>query len=198
MKVIIPFRMVNTIKQPNTSPAMKEYSKVIFSLLGATLIGIVSVGIILSISTEFVRLILIPPVAYGISLLISFIFQTSVCPSTSITTSAITNITVLLSTAFASFILFLESIPILSAFGYSEPISPLTGLPISREGAPEEYAKATDDNKHLKVQFFSSIVKAVLPVYYSEVNKTAIVYLYWMFWMSMLPLYVVLGLQGVC
>jgi len=113
-------------------------------------------------------------------------------------TAALTNITVLIFTGFASLILFLESLPLLSLFGYTEPISPLTGLPISRVSSPEEYAKATDDNKHLKIQFFSGIVKAVLPVYFEELHQTSLVYFYWMFWMSLLPIYSVLGIQGLC
>jgi hypothetical protein len=114
------------------------------------------------------------------------------------TAAAITNLSVLVSTGLVAVVLFLESIPLLSAFGYSEPISPMTGLPISRESSPEEYAKATDDNKHLKIQFLSGIVKAILPVYFEEVHNTSLVYFYWMFCMTLLPLYLVLGVQGIC
>jgi len=182
--------------QVNTST--KEYSKLIFSLIGACSIAVLSIVIVIYIHNQTVRFILIPPLAYLISLVMSYLFQVSVCPSAYMITAALTNITVLIFTGFASLILFLESLPLLSLFGYTEPISPLTGLPISRVSSPEEYAKATDDNKHLKIQFFSGIVKAVLPVYFEELHQTSLVYFYWMFWMSLLPIYSVLGIQGLC
>ena len=178
--------------------ATKEYSKLIFGVIGASVVAVVSLLIIIYLQNNIVRLVIIPPIAYAISLLFSFIFQTSVCPATNMTAAAITNISVLFSTGLVAVVLFLESIPLLSAFGYSEPISPMTGLPISRESSPEEYAKATDDNKHLKIQFLSGIVKAVLPVYFEEVHKTSLVYFYWMFWMTLLPIYLTLGIQGIC
>jgi hypothetical protein len=190
--------MVKAITQPTITVASKEYSKLIFGILGAVTIAIISIGVVVFVPSNLARMLTIPPLAYLVSLLISFIFQSSVCPSVNMTSAAIMNITILLSTGLASFILFLESIPILALFGYTQPINPLTGLPISRESSPEEYATATDDNKHLKIQFFSGIVKAVIPVYFDEINKMALVYLYWMFWMALLPLYTILGIQGVC
>ena len=190
--------MVQPIKQSTVSTTSKEYSKLMFSVIGSVLIGVICMGFVVFIPNALVRTILIPPMAYAVSLFMSYIFQSAVCPSTNMKAASVTNLAVFVSTGLASFVLFLESIPILSYFGYSEPISPLTGLPISKESSPEEYSRATDDNKHLKIEFFSGIVKAVLPVYHSEVNKNAVVYLYWMFWMSMLPLHIVLGLQGVC
>jgi len=82
--------------------------------------------------------------------------------------------------------------------GYSNPIDPNTGQPLNKELNPDLYFKATEDNKHLKIQFLSGIVKAVLPVYFSELHKTSLVYVYWLFWMTLLPLYMALGVQGVC
>jgi hypothetical protein len=184
--------------QSSTTPATKEYTKLIFSLLGACVIALLSIAVIIFIQSHIFRLVVIPPIAYGISLCMSYIFQKSICPSTNMVTVSLLNLTVLFSTGLASLVLFLESLPILSLFGFTDPYSPVTGLPIGKESSPEEYYKATEDNKHLKVQFFSGIVKAILPVYFEEAHQTALVYFYWMFWMSLLPLYTVLGIQGIC
>jgi hypothetical protein len=189
--------MVEAIRQTG-SKSNNETSKFIFSTLGAILVAIVSVGIILFIRSDLVRLIILPPIAYLISLLISFIFQSSVCSATNMSTAAITNIMILLSTGFISFFLYLESLPVLGFMGYSNPIDPMTGQALNKELNPEVYFKATEDEKHLKIQFLSGIVKAVLPVYFSELHKTSLVYVYWLFWMTLLPLYMALGVQGVC
>jgi hypothetical protein len=189
--------MVEAIRQ-KPSKSNNETSKFIFSTLGAVIVAIVSVGIIFFVTSDLLRLIMIPPIAYLISLLVSFIFQSSVCSSTNMTTAAITNIMIFLSTAFISFFLYLESLPVLGFMGYSNPIDPNTGQPLNKELNPDLYFKATEDNKHLKIQFLSGIVKAVLPVYFSELHKTSLVYVYWLFWMTLLPLYMALGVQGVC
>lgn len=175
----------------------KEGTKLIFSLLGSVIVALMAVSIVTFIPYNAARLLMIPPLGYLISLLISYIFQLSVCGSAKITTIAISDIVVLVSTGLASFVLFLESIPVLKYIGYpSIPINPNTGEPMSVDSP--EFIKATEDDKHLKFQFFSSIVKAVLPVYYSELHKTSLVYMYWIFWMTLLPLYTVLGIQGIC
>jgi hypothetical protein len=185
------------IQLKTKSSSSKEGTKVIFGILGSVMVALMAVSVILYIPSNIARVIAIPPFAYGISVLISYIFQLSVCGSARITTISITDLTVLVSTGFASFILFLESIPILKYIGYQTiPMNPNTGEPMAI-GSPE-YIQATDDEKHLKIQFFSNIVKAVLPVYYTELHKTSLVYMYWMFWMTLLPLYTVLGIQGIC
>jgi ABC-type oligopeptide transport system substrate-binding subunit len=50
-----------------------------------------------------------------------------------------------------------------------------------------------------KIQFFSSIVKAVIPSIVTEdKNKMMFVYFYWTFWMSVLPLYFLSSIQSMC
>jgi hypothetical protein len=48
------------------------------------------------------------------------------------------------------------------------------------------------------VEFFSGIVKAILPEGMSDTTKTGIVHIYWTFWMSLLPIYFLVGVNGIC
>jgi hypothetical protein len=103
---------------------------------------------------------------------------------------------VLGTTLFTSVLLFVEQIPLLKMFypnGYA-PRNPISGLPYSSESA--EYIEGMANENHYKIQLFTSIVKAVIPVYVNDDTKLGIVYFYWFFFMTLLPLYFILTLQG--
>jgi hypothetical protein len=56
-----------------------------------------------------------------------------------------------------------------------------------------------DPEGHYKIQFFTNIVKAVLPTFVTEENsKLGFVYFYWIFWMTILPFFFLLSVQGLC
>jgi hypothetical protein len=66
---------------------------------------------------------------------------------------------------------------------------------------PEFYDKnpLKDTEAHYKIQFFTNIVKAVLPTFVTEENsKLGFVYFYWIFWMTILPFFFLLSVQGLC
>ncbi len=105
---------------------------------------------------------------------------------------------VLASALFTSAILFVEQIPLLRIFypdGYA-PRNPISGLPYSPETA--EYIEGIKNGNHYKIQLFTSIVKAVIPVYVNDDTQLGIVYFYWFFFLTLLPLYFILTIQGNC
>lgn len=105
---------------------------------------------------------------------------------------------VLASAILTTGILFLEQIPFLKMFypdGYA-PRNPVSGLPYSPETA--EYIEGMKNENHYKLQLFTSIVRAVIPVYVNDNTKLGIVYFYWFFFLTLLPLYFILTIQGNC
>jgi len=140
----------------------------------------------------------IPIVAYIITSGMSAIYEYSKCNTLNISRAFLTNLLVFAATAFTSAVLFFEQIPIMKSFypdGYP-PRNPVSGLPYSPDSA--EYIEGLKNENHYKLQLFTSIVKAVIPVYISENIKLGIVYFYWLFFLTLLPFYFILSLQSVC
>ena len=141
--------------------------------------------------------LLIPVIAYVISVLMSIIYQYSTCKKISAVPILLGDSVIALTTGSLSGILLLETVPIFKyIFGTYAPRNPITGLPYTEGSA--EYLAAMETENHYKLQFFSGIVKAVIPVYFPEGVKSGLVYLYWMFWMTFLPQYFMLSVQGIC
>jgi hypothetical protein len=104
---------------------------------------------------------------------------------------------VLGTNAIASLVLYLEGIPFLKQiFGVYAPRNPYDGMPYEEGTAP--WIKGMENENHYKIQFFSSIVKAVIPMYVDDSMKNGLVYFYWIFWMTILPLFFLLSMQGMC
>jgi hypothetical protein len=180
------------------STGSKENAKLSISIVSSLLIAAVVMTII---SMEFLPLwmssILIPVFAYGISVLMSIIYQYSTCKTVKLAGIASSNLFIALTNLVVAGVLFLEGIPFLKyVFGDYPPRNPITGLPYDPSSA--EFAAAMETENHYKIQFFSGIVKAVLPAYISEQVKSGFVYFYWVFWMTLLPLYFILSVQGMC
>jgi hypothetical protein len=142
---------------------------------------------------------MIPAVAYAVSIGLSSIYQYSICNKVSIGQIAISNIFIVLTTLIATTILYVEQMPILK-FMFGEYV-PSAGA----EGAEGEGGECCNKNglkdseAHYKIQFFTNIVKAVLPKFISEENsKLGFVYFYWIFWMTILPFFFLLSVQGLC
>jgi hypothetical protein len=118
-----------------------------------------------------------------------------VCNKVSIGQIAISNIFIALTTLIATSILYVEQVPILK-FIFGEYV-PSAGAEESTECCNKNPLKDTE--AHYKIQFFTNIVKAVLPKFVSEENsKLGFVYFYWIFWMTILPFFFLLSLQGLC
>ena len=183
-------------EKANTSS--KETTKIIVGVACSLLVGAFSMTLV---STEllpsYIIAFLIPIAAYAISVLMSIIYQYSACRTVNLGSIAISDLIVGVTSGLMSFLLFMESIPVFRyMFGPYAPRSPITGLPY--ESNTPEYVAAMESENHYKIQILSSIVKAVVPVYFSDPVKNGFVYLYWMFWMTLLPLYFVLSIQGIC
>lgn len=176
----------------------KESMKLSISIVSSILIG--SIAMILVASEFFptwINMIVIPIIAYGISIMMSVINQYAACRKVTMVPIAIGNLGVMATTGAVSLALFLEQIPFLKAiFGDYAPRNPISGLPYDPNSA--EYVEGMANQNHYKIQILSGIVKAVIPVYASENVKSGFVYLYWIFWMTLLPLYFVMGMQSLC
>lgn len=179
-------------------PVKKESMKLTIAIVTSILVG--SIAMVLVASEFFptwINMLIIPTSAYGISIAMSIVHQYAVCRKITMAPIAIGDLGVLLATGSVSLALFLEEIPFLKAiFGEYPPRNPISGLPYTPDSA--EYAEGMANQNHYKIQILSGIVKAIIPVYVSENVKGGFVYLYWMFWMTLLPLYFVMGLQGLC
>ena len=160
----------------------------------------ISVLVLILITNDMVSLPIIvpmiPAVAYAVSIGLSSLYQYSICNKVSIGQIAISNMFIALTTLIATSILYVEQIPILK-FMFGEYV-PSAGE--AAEG-PECCDKngLKDPEAHYKIQFFTNIVKAVLPKFVSEENsKLGFVYFYWIFWMTILPFFFLLSVQGLC
>ena len=173
-------------------------SKVILSLISSLIVAVVA---LLAVSTEIFPKwsapLIIPAVAYLISIVISSIYQYSSCGKINVQAISLSNTFVLGTNLLTSGILYLEGIPFLKqVFGTYAPRNPYDGMPYE-EGTPAWVAGMQNEN-HYKLQFFSSIVKAVIPIYFDDNTKNGLVYFYWIFWSTMLPLFFLLSFQGMC
>jgi len=181
-----------------SSLAKNETTKLTVAIACSLLVGAVGMTLV---STELLSPIIIafiiPVAAYVISILISVIYQYSTCKTVNMASILISDTTILVTNGGISALLLFESIPIFRyIFGTYAARSPITGLPYSPDSA--EYVAAMENENHYKIQFLSGIVKAVIPMYLSEQVKNGMVYMYWNFWMTLLPLYFVLSIQGLC
>jgi hypothetical protein len=180
------------------STGSKENAKLSISIVSSLLIAAVVMTLIsMELLPLWMSSMLIPVFAYGISVLMSIIYQYSACKTVNLSAISSSNLFIALTNAVVSGVLFLEGIPVLKyIFGDYAPRNPITGLPYDASSA--EYTAAMETENHYKLQFFSGIVKAVLPAYISEQVKSGFVYFYWIFWLTILPLYFILSVQGLC
>lgn len=173
-------------------------SKVVLAVISSLIVAVVA---LLSVSTEIFPKwsspLIIPAVAYMVSVVISSIYQYSACGTVNIQAIGLSNTFVLALTFLTSGVLYLEGIPFLKqVFGTYAPRNPYDGMPYE-EGTAAWIAGMQNEN-HYKLQLLSSIVRAVIPIYFDEYTKTGLVYFYWIFWATILPLFFLLSFQGLC
>jgi len=178
-----------------SSTASLNMAAIITALLVAIIpLIIISTGGPLSIAFS----IGLPIIIYFITTAMTAIYQYSKCNKVDIKSAFFTNLMVLASALLTTGVLFLEQIPffkIMYPDGYA-PRNPVSGLPYSPETA--EYVEGMKNENHYKLQLFTSIVRAVIPVYINDNTKLGIVYFYWFFFLTLLPLYFILTVQGNC
>lgn len=182
----------------NVQRIPSESSKIILSIVYSLMI---SVLVLILITNDMVSLPIIvpmiPAVAYAVSIGLSSLYQYSMCNKVSIGQIAISNLFIALTTLIATSILYVEQVPILKfMFGEYIPSAP-AGAGEGPECCDKNGLK--DPEAHYKIQFFTNVVKAVLPKFVSEENsKLGFVYFYWIFWMTILPFFFLLSVQGLC
>jgi len=152
----------------------------ILSVTASIFVAAMSALLIYYIDTNWISIVAIPAIAYVISTVVAVVYQLIKCGSLN-PTVAMSNLFILGTTFLASTVLFLEQIP------FWKPSS----------ASPDASASPLDDSMY-KIQIFSSIVKVILPVYFTEAMKTSAVYFYWIFWMTILPLFFIMSIQDVC
>jgi hypothetical protein len=140
-------------------------------------------------------ILVIPLFAYLASISGSVLHQYGFCKKVDIKTIATGNLAILGLTGAISVWLFLENLPFLKyIFGEYGPTNQTTGEQFPPDSI--EYKEGMETERHYKLQPLSGIVKAVLPVYYSEPVKNGITYMYWLFWGTMLPSFFLFTVQG--
>lgn len=178
--------------------ASSTSSKIVLTVISSLVMAIIAmIFITINLLPSWANPIVISCIAYALSIVISSIFQYTSCGSVNIQSIGISNLFVLGTNLVATTILYLEGIPFLKQiFGVYYPRNPYDGLPYE-EGTPA-WLKGMENENHYKIQFFSSIVKAVIPIYIEDTMKNGFVYFYWIFWMTILPLFFLLSVQGMC
>lgn len=176
----------------------KETIKLVLSFVGSIFIASIALTLIASeFVPKLITITIIPFIAYLLSVIISVIYQYSACKTLSVGSIFVGDLGVLLTNVCVGGLLLFEDVPIFKyMFGPYAPRNPISALPYDPSSA--EYVAAMANENHYKFQFFTGIVKAVLPVYFADELKNGFVYFYWTFWMTMLPLYFLMGLQGLC
>ena len=176
----------------------REQMKFSMSIITSVLVSAIALILIAgNWLPPLVNLLLIPGIAYGFSVIMSIINQYVICNKVTLGTVLLGDSLVLLTNGLLGLLLFAEQIPFLKdIFGDYPPRNPISGLPYTPDSA--EYVEGMKTQNHYKIQLLSGIVKAVVPVYLDESIKQGIVYLYWTFWMTLLPLYFTMGVQALC
>jgi hypothetical protein len=177
---------------------MDSTTKIILSIVSSLIVAVSAFIIITTeVAIDWLNPFIISIMAYLISIIVSSIFQYASCNSVKFSAIGVSNTFVLATTFVSSLILYLENFPFLKyIFGEYDPRNPYDGIPYERGSKP--WIVGMENENHYKIQFFSSIVKAVIPMYIDDILKTGFVYLYWIFWMTLLPVFFLLGFQGMC
>jgi len=178
--------------------AGREGMKISIALTGSILMGAIAMVLITNeFLPYFMNVIIIPLVSYVIAVVISVIYQYSVCNQLTLSSITIGNLLIPLTNIVVGLILFIEQIPICKyIFGEYDPRNPVSGLKYDRNSA--EYVEAISTGDHYKLQLLTNIVKSAVPVYFSNELKKGFVYFYWTLWGTLLPLYFLIGVQGMC
>jgi hypothetical protein len=140
--------------------------------------------------------------AYLLAFGASAAYQQIKCKSVNVEATAKGNLLVFAMASLIFGVLNVETVPLkYFLFGQYPRIDPSTGNPFGPETreyqedmkpfeSNEEYLARIWGSDRYKIQFFSNLVTAVLPNFMVPV--------YWLFWLTLLPLYFLLKTQSVC
>jgi hypothetical protein len=160
------------------------------STVGALLTASVSMLLVI-FTKEFLSplalTILIPLIAYSLSIATSVLYQYSECGVVQLQSIALQNLSILGSNGAATLLLFLEQL----FLGGIEPANPFD------KGTPE-YIQFLASAKTSDYTFLANIVKGVIPDFVDETTKEGFVYFYYTFFLTMLPSFFFMSLQGIC
>ena len=176
--------------------------------VGATITSLSAAGIVYYMSSysetlpgwviSLIVILVVPVIAYATSLgMSSLVRHNSKCKKMNMNTIAISNLFIALATLVTGILLTLENVPFLKfIFGEYEPTNPVTGLKIPKDAV--EYNEYMLSGTHYKIQTFSNLVKDALPYAMNNKAKDGIVYLYYMFFMTLLPSFFIYTSQAIC
>jgi hypothetical protein len=158
-----------------TRLAISFFASLSIGLIAYMLITFVSIGYI-SKGLAYSLLILL---AYLIASGTNFIFQYASCNTVNPANIFLSCIIVLRNISLTCLVLYLDTYPF-----FAVPSS--------------EGSECQEIGQRKGIEFFSGIVKAILPEGMSDTTKTGIVHVYWTFWMTLLPIYFLVGVNGIC
>lgn len=169
-----------------------ESRSLLFSFLLALLVSLLAFGFagllpyfFPSLSPSLISLatlIGIPLAAYFLGILFSVMNSYNMCKKVEMKQHFISQLFIALTTFIVSFVLFIENLPIYKYIFGSYP--------------PPETETDMSSEKHYKIQFFSGIVKAVLPTHIDESIQSGFVAMYWNFFATLLPSFFLLKMQS--
>lgn len=140
--------------------------------------------------------------AYVLSFGASAVYQQVKCKSVNLGATAKGNLLVFAMASLIFGVLNLETVPLkYFFFGQYPRVDPSTGKPYTLDTreyeedmkpfeSNDEYIARIWGSDRYKIQVFSNLVTAVLPEFMVPV--------YWLFWLTLLPLYFLLKTQSVC
>jgi hypothetical protein len=162
------------------SAAAKEGNRLLVAFIYALTISLLAfVCIVFSQTWRVMAYFIIIVCAYLFSCFASIIYQNSVCGFANVKGIFVSNLLVLRNIVLTCLVLIADSFPFFEKF--NKPSS-----------------DSEDISTRRGVEILSGIVKAILPEQMDETVKEGFVYVYWVFWMTLLPFYFLIGMQGIC
>jgi hypothetical protein len=166
------------------SAAAKEGNRLLVAFIYSLTISLLAfVCIVFLQSWRPMAYLIIIVFAYLFSCFASIIYQNSVCGFANVKGIFLSNLLVLRNIVLTCLVLIADSLPFFEKF--TKPTSDAT-------------APSGDISTKRGVEILSGIVKAILPEQMDEPVKEGFVYVYWVFWMTLLPFYFLIGMQGIC
>ena len=172
---------MDTGTKEGTRLAISFFASLSIGLIAYMLITFATIGYI-SKGVAYVILIIL---SYLIACGTNFIFQYAACN------------TVNPGNIFLSCLIVLRNISIICLALYLDTY-PFFSVPPKTESESGPVPEGQEIGQRKGVEFLSSIVKAILPEGMSDTTKTGIVHVYWTFWMTLLPIYFLVGVNGIC
>ena len=162
----------------------KETSRLLISFMSSLFIAMISFLCITFLDHyKVLAYFIIITISYFISCAVSLMYQYSVCHFVNLKGIFVSNTIVLRNTIITCFVLFIDTYPFFNKF-----VQPTA----------ESSAASGDVSSKRGIEFLSGIVKNVIPDYVEEPVKNGLVFVYWIFWMTLLPTYFLVGVQGIC